>query len=95
MNPISEEYPDMRTTLLPGLLHTLAYNLAQHNEQISIFEHGHVYQPKSLPLTELPYEYALVSGLLCGGPEEKDIQTATGNMISLMSRESWKMYSRH
>lgn len=71
MNPISEEYPDMRTTLLPGLLHTLAYNLAQHNEQISIFEHGHVYQPKSLPLTELPYEYALVSGLLCGGPEEK------------------------
>ena len=70
LNPISEEYPDMRTSLFPGLMHTLSYNLSQKNDQVSIFEYGHVYQPKALPLTELPYEYALVSGLLCGSPEE-------------------------
>ena len=70
MNPISEEYPDMRTTLLPGLMHTLVYNLSQKNEEVAIFESGHVYQPKELPLTELPYEYELFSGLLCGSPEE-------------------------
>lgn len=70
MNPISDEYPDMRTTLLPGLMHTLVYNLSQKNEEVAVFEAGHVYQPKALPLTELPYEYELFSGLLCGTPEE-------------------------
>ena len=70
MNPISDEYPDMRTTLLPGLMHTLVYNLSQKNEEAAFFEAGHVYQPKALPLTELPYEYELFSGLLCGSPEE-------------------------
>lgn len=71
INPISDEYPDMRTTLLPGLMHTLQYNLSQRNEQVAIFEEGHVYEPKALPLTELPNEYALISGLLCGSPEEE------------------------
>lgn len=71
LNPISEEYPDMRTSLLPGLLHTLKYNLAQKNKQISVFEHGHVYEPKSLPLKELPNEYAMIAGVLCGNPAEK------------------------
>ncbi|WP_297023927.1 phenylalanine--tRNA ligase subunit beta [uncultured Dialister sp.] len=70
MNPISEEYPDMRTTLLPGLMHTLVYNLSQKNDEVAVFESGHVYQPKELPLKELPYEYLLFSGLLCGSPEE-------------------------
>lgn len=70
MNPISEEYPDMRTTLLPGLMHTLCYNLSQKNEEAAIFESGHVYQPKELPLKDLPYEYELFSGLLYGSPDE-------------------------
>ncbi len=71
INPISEEYPDMRTSLLPGLLHTLQYNLAQKNDQVAIFEHGHVYSPKSLPLRELPNEYTMIAGILCGGLLEK------------------------
>ena len=70
MNPISEEYPDMRTTLFPGLMHTLSNNLSQKNEEAAIFESGHVYKPKALPLTELPHEYELFSGLLAGSPEE-------------------------
>lgn len=71
INPISEEYPDMRTTLFQGLVRTLKYNLSQKNEQVAIFEEGMVYHPKALPLTELPVEEGQVSGLLCGGPEEK------------------------
>ena len=47
MNPISEEYPDLRTTLMPGLIHTLKYNLAQKNSEVSIFEIGRVYYPKA------------------------------------------------
>lgn len=70
INPISEEYPDMRTTLFQGLMHVLKYNLAQKNDQVAIFEAGVVYHPKSLPLTELPVEELQVSGLLYGCPEE-------------------------
>lgn len=70
INPISEEYPDMRTTLFQGLMRVMKYNLAQKNEQVSIFESGVVYHPKSLPLTELPVEEQQVCGLLCGAPEE-------------------------
>lgn len=69
LNPISEEYPDMRTTLFQGLMRTLKYNLSQRNDQVAIFESGMVYHPKSLPLTELPYEELQVAGLLCGSPE--------------------------
>lgn len=71
INPISDEYPDMRTSLLPGLFHTLQYNLSQKNEQVAIFEHGHVFEPEKLPLQELPKEYTMVAGLLCGIPAEK------------------------
>lgn len=76
MNPISDEYPDMRTTLLPGLMHTLTYNLAQRNSDVAIFEEGHVYVPKALPLTELPYEYEMISGVLCGTPDEMGYMNA-------------------
>lgn len=71
LNPISEEYPYTRTTLLPGLMHTLKYNLAQKNENIAIFESGIVYHPKALPLTELPVEEMQISALLCGTPDEE------------------------
>ncbi len=70
VNPISEEYPDMRTTLFQGLMRVLKYNIAQKNEQVPIFEAGVVYHPRSLPLTELPVEELQVSGLLYGCPEE-------------------------
>lgn len=70
MNPISDEYPDMRTSLFPGLMHTLQYNLSQKNDQVAIFEHGHIYEPKGLPVDGLPKEYSLVSGIMCGGLSE-------------------------
>ena len=58
-------------------MHTLSYNLSQKNDQVAIFEYGHVYHPKALPLTELPNEYDLVSGLLCGCPEEAGYPNST------------------
>lgn len=70
VNPISEEYPDMRTNLFQGLMRVLKYNLAQKNEQVPIFEAGVVYHPKALPIAELPVEELQVSGLLYGSPEE-------------------------
>ncbi|MGY1609207.1 phenylalanine--tRNA ligase subunit beta [Geodermatophilus sp. SYSU D00700] len=42
-NPLSEEEPALRTTLLPGLLTTLARNLARGQRDIAVFEHGAVF----------------------------------------------------
>jgi phenylalanyl-tRNA synthetase beta chain len=42
-NPLSEEEPALRTTLLPGLLATLARNLARGRRDVALFEHGAVF----------------------------------------------------
>lgn len=103
MNPISDEYPDMRTSLLPGLMHTLQYNLSQKNDQVAIFEYGHIYEPKRLPLDELPKEYSLISGFMCGGPAEKgypndqreydffDIKAVIEDIFTVLSIRDYKI----
>jgi phenylalanyl-tRNA synthetase beta chain len=42
-NPLSEEEPALRTTLVPGLLATLARNLARGRRDVALFEHGAVF----------------------------------------------------
>ena len=66
MNPISDEFSTMRTTMLPGMLVTAAYNLARQAESVKIFETGRVYLPKSLPLTEHPEERQMIGAVMTG-----------------------------
>jgi phenylalanyl-tRNA synthetase beta chain len=42
-NPLSEEEPALRTTLLPGLLATLSRNLSRGQRDLALFEHGAVF----------------------------------------------------
>ncbi len=42
-NPLSEEEPALRTTLLPGLLASLARNLSRGQRDVALFEHGSVF----------------------------------------------------
>jgi phenylalanyl-tRNA synthetase beta chain len=42
-NPLSEEEPALRTTLVPGLLASLARNLARGQRDVALFEHGAVF----------------------------------------------------
>jgi phenylalanyl-tRNA synthetase beta chain len=42
-NPISEEAAALRTSLLPGMVDMLAWNLNHGNESVRLFEAGHVY----------------------------------------------------
>ncbi|MFI6512828.1 phenylalanine--tRNA ligase subunit beta [Streptosporangium sp. NPDC050855] len=44
-NPLSEDEPLMRTTLLPGLLKTLVRNVGRGAGDVAIFEMGLVYRP--------------------------------------------------
>ena len=45
-NPLSEDEPLMRTTLLPGLLKTLVRNVGRGSGDVALFEAGLVYRPK-------------------------------------------------
>ncbi|MFI6480290.1 phenylalanine--tRNA ligase subunit beta [Nonomuraea sp. NPDC050663] len=44
-NPLSEDEPLMRTTLLPGLLKTLVRNVGRGFNDVALFETGLVYRP--------------------------------------------------
>jgi len=46
LNPLSEEQPELRTTLLPGLLTTLRRNLGRGLTDVSLFETGLVFHPR-------------------------------------------------
>ena len=70
MNPISDEFGVMRTTMLPSLLNTAAYNLARQAESVKIFEVGRVYLPKALPLTEHPEERRVIGAVMSGRRSE-------------------------
>jgi len=43
-NPLSEEASVMRTTMVPGMLDMLAWNLNHDSENVRLFEMGHVYE---------------------------------------------------
>jgi phenylalanyl-tRNA synthetase beta chain len=43
-NPLSDEQPDMRTTLLPGILATLRRNVGRGHDSVALFETGAVYR---------------------------------------------------
>jgi phenylalanyl-tRNA synthetase beta chain len=43
-NPLSEEASVMRTSLVPGMLDMLAWNLNRDSENVRLFEMGHVYE---------------------------------------------------
>ncbi|MEW5790209.1 MAG: phenylalanine--tRNA ligase subunit beta [Pseudomonadota bacterium] len=57
-NPISQELGVMRTSLWPGLLQTLHYNLNRQQQRVRIFELGRVFRGEEQPL--------MLSGLIAG-----------------------------
>jgi phenylalanyl-tRNA synthetase beta chain len=66
LNPLSEDFSVMRTTLAPGLLETACYNLSRNNSNLKIFELRRVFlfeDGKRLP-RELRHLAGLAMGLV-------------------------------
>jgi phenylalanyl-tRNA synthetase beta chain len=63
-NPISEEAPELRTTLLCGLAEVAGRNLARGLDEVAVYELGAVFLPN--PKEELPDE-PLTLGILLAG----------------------------
>lgn len=71
MNPLTDEYPLLRTTLLSSVLENAARNYSRKNEDVRLFEIAPVFYPKSLPITEQPLEVQKLVGLIMGRREPK------------------------
>ena len=67
INPLLADYKNLRTSLLPTLLQTVAENLKQSNRVIEGFEYGHVFYG-AIPDNFKEIEH--VAGIL-GGTKEK------------------------
>jgi phenylalanyl-tRNA synthetase beta chain len=51
-NPTANYDPVLRTSLLPGLLRSVARNAAQHADEIALFEVARIYEPTDDPLPQ-------------------------------------------
>jgi phenylalanyl-tRNA synthetase beta chain len=85
-NPLSEEEPALRTTLLPGLLATLARNLARGRRDLALFEMGAVFPggtrtPAPVPGVDRRPDDATLAALLGAVPvQPRHVAVAlTGN----------------
>jgi phenylalanyl-tRNA synthetase beta chain len=70
LNPLAEDQAVMRSSLLPGLLETMRFNLARQTRRLKIFEIGKTFlQPPSgiqSPSGDLPDEREVIAGLWSG-----------------------------
>ena len=76
INPIGEDMAIMRTSLLPSIVRAVSYNLNRKNNNGRMYELAKVYNPKDLPLKELPVEKQRLSIALFG--ENEDFFTIKG-----------------
>ena len=69
INPISDDFRTMRTTLVPSLLNTTSYNPARQNDRVAV-RSGPGVPAKALPLTEQPAEKTRLCLVLAGKRNE-------------------------
>ncbi|GIO04705.1 phenylalanine--tRNA ligase beta subunit [Brevibacillus reuszeri] len=93
--PMSEEHSVLRTSLIPSLLQTIAYNKNRQNQDVGIFELGRVFLTAEEALTQLPDERLYVAGALTGqwlppnwmgAKQPVDFYQAKGVVESLLAR---------
>lgn len=66
LNPITDDFPILRTTLMANVLDVVAYNINRKVDDVGIFEMGAVFFPKNMPLNELPVEKQVIVGAITG-----------------------------
>ncbi|MCF6318501.1 MAG: phenylalanine--tRNA ligase subunit beta [Proteobacteria bacterium] len=65
-NPLTEELAVMRTSLLPGMIQCVKYNLRRQNESIKLFETGYVFnQQESIQQESIQQENKIIA--ICTG----------------------------
>ena len=83
LNPLGDEYSTLRTQLVTSMLTVLSTNINRKIESGRFFEISKRFIPKSLPLTEQPYEIPTMSIGVYG--EDEDFFTLKGIVDEVMS----------
>jgi phenylalanyl-tRNA synthetase beta chain len=68
LNPLTEDFSVMRTSLIPGLLETARYNISRKNLNLRLFELRKVFLPQAGE--KLPKEVKSLAGLATGADRE-------------------------
>jgi phenylalanyl-tRNA synthetase beta chain len=68
LNPLTEDFSVMRTTLIPGLMETARYNVSWKNSNLKLFELKKVFLPQEGE--RLPREAKILAGLAMGFDRE-------------------------
>jgi len=64
-NPLTRDQSVMRTTLIPGLLEVVKWNISRQAEEVKMFEMGRIYIPDMNQLdSSLPLEKLMISGAM-------------------------------
>ncbi|MBR5931270.1 MAG: phenylalanine--tRNA ligase subunit beta [Lachnospiraceae bacterium] len=87
-NPLGEDYSIMRTSLINGMLTSLAINYNRRNKTAALYELSNIYLPKALPLTELPDERMTLCFGFYGDGDFFDLK---GTMEEVLTRLGLKM----
>ncbi len=97
MNPLGEDFSNMRTQTVNGILNSLALNYNRRNENVRLYELGSVYIPKATALNELPDEkLKLTIGAYgsCDFYSVKGIVETLIDKLGFYDKLSYKPYSK-
>jgi phenylalanyl-tRNA synthetase beta chain len=97
-NPISEEASVMRTSMLPGMLNMLAYNLNRGTDNVRLFESGNVFEAAGAKTLELKRLSIGATGSTAGGGVHQPARPLTffdlkGDVEDLLAPfTAWTLY---
>ena len=90
-NPLGEDFSIMRTTTIPDMLEVLANNYNKRVDEARLFEVSKVYMPKSLPLTELPYEKPVLTLGMYGNLDFYDMTGVVEELMSALGIRNYEL----
>jgi phenylalanyl-tRNA synthetase beta chain len=103
-NPLNDELASLRTSLLPGLLRSLRYNVSRGLDEVGLFETGRVFfnrpwgDDKRIPAQPERLGFAVIGPLGPAGPEPPgraaDVFTATAlwrTLAAALALPDWKL----
>lgn len=90
-NPLGEDFSIMRTTTLPEMLEVLATNYNRRAEEARLFEMSNVYLPKSIPVTELPYEKPVLTIGMYGNADFYDLSGIVEELMDVLGIRKYEL----
>ena len=83
-NPLSVDISIMRTTLSYSMLKIMSSNYARGNKNFRLFEIANIYEPKKLPLEDLPYEHTMLSIGLIGDEDFYKLKAIVEDILNVL-----------